>query len=62
MLKSLLLGLFCYWQVSYKTWRFDTKSPTGVVLLLTGELLKEQEHLRQLIGDSVEEQRRKKYN
>ena len=33
--------------------------PTWVVLLLTGELLKEQEHLRQLMGDSVEEQRRK---
>ena len=34
-------------------------SPILIVLLCTGELLKEQEHLRQLMGDSVEEQRRK---
>ena len=39
----------------FEPWKLDY----NILFLFTGELLKEQEHLRQLMGDSVEEQRRK---
>ena len=48
-----------WWYILQYTVDYYVLSLTLIVLLLTGELLKEQEHLRQLMGDSVEEQRRK---